>query len=61
MSDKCERFFNSVKFTIIDRRGRLKVDIIEACECLRDWYEKSYVEDDSDSEDSKNDNDRIDS
>ena len=51
--------FRSGKLTIVDRRGRLKADIIEACECLRAWYGKPYVEDDSDSEDNKNDSDRI--
>ncbi|KAG7414961.1 putative AC transposase [Fusarium oxysporum f. sp. raphani] len=61
MSDECERLFSSAKLTIVDRRGRLKVDIIEACECLRAWYGKPQVEDDSDSEDSENDNEWIDS
>ncbi|KAG7423549.1 hypothetical protein Forpi1262_v009600 [Fusarium oxysporum f. sp. raphani] len=61
MSDECERLFSSAKLTIVDRRGRLKADIIEACECLRAWYGKPQVEDDSDSEDSENDNEWIDS
>ncbi|KAG7410168.1 putative AC transposase [Fusarium oxysporum f. sp. raphani] len=52
MSDECERLFSSAKLTIVDRRGRLKADIIEACECLRAWYGKPQVEDDSDSEES---------
>ncbi|EFZ03841.1 Ribonuclease H-like protein [Metarhizium robertsii ARSEF 23] len=56
MSDECERLFSSSKLTIVDRRGRLKADIIEACECLRAWYGKPQDEDDSDSEDSENDN-----
>ena len=43
----------------VDRRGRLKADIREACECLRAWYRKSNVKDDSDSEDNENDNDRV--
>jgi hypothetical protein len=60
MSDECGRLFSSAKFTIVDRRGRLKADIIEACECLRAWYGKPQVEDDSDSEDSENDNEWID-
>ena len=59
MSDECERPFSSAKLTIVDCRGRLKADIIEACECLRAWYGKPHVEDDSDSEDNENDNDRI--
>ncbi|KAG7425633.1 putative AC transposase [Fusarium oxysporum f. sp. raphani] len=61
MSDECERLFSSAKLTIVDRRGRLKADIIEACECLRAWYGKPQVEDDSDSEESENDNEWIDS
>jgi hypothetical protein len=39
MSDECDRLFSSAKLTIVDRRGRFKADIIEACECLRAWYE----------------------
>ncbi|KAL6405696.1 restless-like transposase [Ilyonectria robusta] len=61
MSDECERLFSSAKLTIVDRRGRLKADIIEACECLRAWYGKPQVEDNSDSEDSENDNEWVDS
>ncbi|KAH8761827.1 hypothetical protein F5882DRAFT_383938 [Hyaloscypha sp. PMI_1271] len=30
MSDECERLFSSAKLTVVDRRGRLKADIIEA-------------------------------
>lgn len=51
MSDECERLFSSAKLTIVDRRGRLKADIVEACECLRAWYGKSRVEDDGGNED----------
>ncbi|KAJ0127605.1 hypothetical protein HZ326_29294, partial [Fusarium oxysporum f. sp. albedinis] len=57
MSDECERLFSSAKLTIVDRRGRLKADIIEACECLRAWYGKPRVEENNDSEDSGNDDD----
>jgi hypothetical protein len=39
-SDECERLFSSAKLTIVNRRGRLKADIIEACKCLRAWYGK---------------------
>ncbi|KAM4059770.1 ribonuclease H-like protein [Hirsutella rhossiliensis] len=35
MSDECERLFSSANLTVVDRRGRLKADIIEACECVR--------------------------
>jgi hypothetical protein len=61
MSDECERLFSSAKLTIVDRRGRLKADIIEACECLRAWYGRPQFEDESNSEDGENDNDRVDS
>ncbi|KAI8396320.1 hypothetical protein FOFC_06303 [Fusarium oxysporum] len=57
MSDECERLFSSAKLTIVDRRGRLKADIIEACECLRAWYGKPRGEENNDSEDSENDDD----
>jgi len=60
MSDECERLFSSAKLTIVDRRGRLKEDIIEACECLRAWYGRPQFEDDSNSEGSENDNDMAD-
>ena len=35
-----ERLFSSAKLFIIDRRSVLKMDIIEANECLRAWYRK---------------------
>lgn len=38
MSDECERLFSSAKMLLTDRRSRLKMDIIEASECLRSWY-----------------------
>ncbi|KAG9378446.1 hypothetical protein A1F94_011562 [Pyrenophora tritici-repentis] len=47
----------SAKLTIVDRRGRLKADIIEACECLRAWYGKPQAEGNSDIEDSENEDD----
>ena len=59
MSDECERLFSSAKLTVLDRRGRLKADIIEACECLRAWFGKPEVENDSESEDGRNDDDRF--
>ncbi|KAM4060494.1 kinase [Hirsutella rhossiliensis] len=37
MSDECERLFSSAKILLSDRRSRLKIDIIEASECLRSW------------------------
>ena len=38
MSDECERLFSSAKLFITDRRSCLKMDIIEANECLRAWF-----------------------
>jgi hypothetical protein len=38
MSDECERLFSSAKLLLSDQRSRLKMDIIEASECLRAWY-----------------------
>jgi hypothetical protein len=61
MSDECERLFSSAKLTIVDRCGRLKADIIEACECLWAWYEKPQAGDNSDIEDSENKDGWIDS
>jgi hypothetical protein len=40
MSDETERLFSSAKLLIADRRSVLKMDIIEANECLRAWYGK---------------------
>lgn len=34
MLDECECLFSSAKLTVVDCWGRMKVDIIEACECL---------------------------
>lgn len=60
MSDECERLFSSAKLTVVDRCGRLKADIIEACECLRAWYRRPQIEDNSNSEDSENGDDIVD-
>jgi hypothetical protein len=38
MSDECERLFSSAKLLLTDRRSRLRMDVIEASECLRAWY-----------------------
>ena len=37
-SDGCERLFSSTKLLLTDQRSRLKMDIIEANECLRSWF-----------------------
>ncbi|TKA63421.1 hypothetical protein B0A49_12977 [Cryomyces minteri] len=61
MSDECERLSSSAKLTIVDRRGRLKANIIEACECLRAWYGRPKVEGSGNRDDSESDNDKVDS
>jgi hAT family C-terminal dimerisation region len=38
MSDECERLFSSAKLLLTDRRSRLRMEIVEARECLRAWY-----------------------
>jgi hypothetical protein len=38
MSDEIERVFSSAKLLLTDRRSRLRMNIIEANECLRSWY-----------------------
>jgi hypothetical protein len=55
MSDECERLFSSAKLMIVDRRGRLKADIIEACECLRSWYGHEKIDDEEEYSDSNDD------
>ncbi len=40
MSSECERVFSSAKLLVTDNRNRLKVDIIEANECLKWWFGK---------------------
>ncbi len=51
MSDEVERLFSSAKILLEDRRARLKIDIIEANECLRHFYgkpEKGSFDEDED-------------
>jgi hypothetical protein len=45
MSVECERVFSSAKLLVTERRSRLKDDLIEACTCLRAWYEEELVND----------------
>jgi hypothetical protein len=40
ISAECELVFSSAKLLIIERRNRLKDDIIEVCTCLRAWYKE---------------------
>lgn len=37
MSAACERVFSSAKLLLPDRRLRMNEDMVDACECLRDW------------------------
>jgi hypothetical protein len=39
ISDNNERSFSSGRDMITYRRTRLRSDIIEACQCLRSWYQ----------------------
>jgi hypothetical protein len=39
MSDECEKLFSSAKLLLTDRLSRLRMDIIEVCECLCAWYD----------------------
>ncbi|KAG6027482.1 hypothetical protein E4U19_001978 [Claviceps sp. Clav32 group G5] len=50
MSDDFERLYSSARIRLTDRRSRLKIDSIEACECLRHWLgvadkDESYLRD----------------
>jgi len=38
MLEECEKF-SSAKLLLTDRLSRLRMDIIEACECLCAWYD----------------------
>jgi hypothetical protein len=57
ISDDCERLFSSTKLLITDRRSCLKMDIIEANECLRAGYGKprkgTFDDDDDDDDDDR--------
>ena len=44
MSAECERVFSSTKRLIIPERNILKEDIVEACECLKAWWNNSLIE-----------------
>jgi hAT family C-terminal dimerisation region len=40
-SAECERIFSSAKLLVTSSRNRLRPDIIEASECLRNWLDRS--------------------
>jgi hypothetical protein len=55
MSAECERIFSSTKKLITPERNRLHEQIIEASECLKNWWDQGLIqqqvsgpEDDSD-------------
>jgi hAT family C-terminal dimerisation region len=43
MSAECERVFSSAKKMITPDRNGLNDDIVEACECLKYWWDNSLV------------------
>jgi hypothetical protein len=43
MSAECERVFSSAKKMITPDRNGLNSDIVEACECLKYWWDNSLV------------------
>jgi hypothetical protein len=51
MSAECERVFSSTKKLITPERNRLTEDIIEASECLKNWWDHGLIkQQDSDEE-----------
>jgi hypothetical protein len=43
ISAECERVFSSTKKFISPERNRLAVDIIEASECLKNWWDHGLI------------------
>ena len=43
MSAECERVFSSTKELITPERNRLSCDIIEASECLKNWWDRGLI------------------
>jgi len=43
MSAECERVFSSAKKLITPERNRLAEDIIEASECLKNWWDRQLI------------------
>jgi hAT family C-terminal dimerisation region len=56
MSAECERMFSSAKKLISPERNRLHEEMIEASECLKNWWDRGlivqqpYVPEDDDSD-----------
>jgi hypothetical protein len=44
MSAECERVFSSTKKLITPERNRLAEDIIEASECLKNWWDNELIQ-----------------
>jgi hypothetical protein len=44
MSAECERVFSSTKKLITPERNRLTEEIIEASECLKNWWERGLIQ-----------------
>jgi len=44
MSAECERVFSSAKKMITAERNQLAEDIIQACECLKSWWDNGIIE-----------------
>ena len=44
MSAECERVFSSTKKLITPERNRLAEDIIEASECLKNWWDRGLIQ-----------------
>ena len=44
MSAECERVFSSAKKMVTVERNRLSEDIIQACECLKAWWDNGIME-----------------
>ena len=44
MSAACERVFSSTKKIVTTERNRLSEDIIQACECLKAWWDNGIME-----------------
>jgi hypothetical protein len=44
MSAECERVFSGTKKLITSERNRLTEDIIEASECLKNWWDRRLIQ-----------------
>ena len=44
MSAECERIFSSTKKLITPERNRMHEQIIEASECLKNWWDRGLIQ-----------------